>query len=187
MQLIFELCRTRQLPPHAQFISSFDNERLMDEAEAATHPRISLIATALAGDIDSIGRLISAGVMVNERDEHGRTLLHLVAMGDRVPNAYRVALELVRHGGRAGVDWDAVTAEGMTADRLAENASRHEDFGDDVHAELNRIRELLRARRLPLGESYIFPCMDPHFCEDCELLPCACPENDVRGMPGSLY
>ena len=80
-----------------------------------------------------------------------------------------------------------MTAEGMTADRLAENASRREDFGDDVHAELNRIRELLRARRLPLGESYIFPCMDPHFCEDCELLPCACPENDVRGMPGSLY
>ena len=125
--------------------------------------------------------------MVNERDEHGRTLLHLIAMGDRVPNAYDVALELVRHGGRAGIDWDAVTEEGAKAEQLVETALLRDDLGDGVRQELKCIRELLSTRRLPPGENYIFPCMNPGFCMVCELLPCVCPENDVRGMPGSLF
>ena len=106
--LICELYRTQRVPPHAQYISSFDGERLMAAEEAATHSRISLIDTAISGNVNFIGRLISDGAIVNERDEHGRTLLHLIAMTEHVPNAYRVALELVRYGGRAGVDWEAV-------------------------------------------------------------------------------
>ena len=186
-RLIRMLFQTRRVPPHAQYISSFDGERLMDAAEAATHPRISLIDTALAGDVESIGPLISAGAMVNERDEAGLTLLHLIAMGDSVPNAYHVTLELLRHGGWAGVDWDAVTEEGMTARQLAKLAWKREDLDDGICEELARIRGLLRKRCLPPGESYVFPCMDPKFCHECGTLPCTYPENDVRGMPGSLY
>ena len=125
--------------------------------------------------------------MVNERDDQGRTLLHLIAMGDRVPNAYHVMLELLRHGGRAGVDWNAVTEDGMTARQLAKLAWRREDLDDGIREELAWIRGLLRKQSLPPGESYVFPCMDPDFCYDCCALPCTCPENDVRGMPGSLY
>ena len=132
LRFIRELYQTRRVPPHAQYISSFDGERLMDAAEAATYPRISVIATALAGDVESIGRFISAGAMVNERDDQGRTLLHLIVMGDRVPNAYRVALELVRHGGREGVDWNAVTDDGITARQLAEQTCRRDDLADDA-------------------------------------------------------
>ena len=187
LRSIHELYKMRQVPPHAQYISSFDGERLMDEAEAAKHSRISLIDTALAGDAELLGQLISAGAMVNERDEYGQTLLHLAAMGNRVPNAYRVALELVRHGGRIGVDWDAVTAEGMTARQLARQACKRKDLDDCVRKALEGIRELLRKRRLPPGESYIFPCMDSNFCRRCGSLPCVCPKNDVRGMPGALY
>ena len=186
LPLIRELYQTRQVPPHAQYISSFDGERLLDAEEAATHPRISLIDTALAGDVESIGPLISAGAMVNERDEAGRTLLHLIAMGDRVPNAYRVALELVKHGGRKGVDWNAATDEGMTARQLAKQTWLRDDLADEARRELESIRELLRERRLPLGMSYVFPCMDPRFCAECESLSCTCPENDVPGMPGSF-
>ena len=187
LQLIRELYQTRRIPPHAQYISSFDRERLMEEAEIASRSRISLISTALAGDPDRIGPLISAGAMVNERDEHGWTLLHLIAAGDRVPNGYQLALELVRHGGRRGVDWDAVTDEGMTARQLADKAWQREDLDERARGEMKLIRELLRRRRLPLGQGYVFPCMDPIFCRRCELLKCTCPENDVRGMPGSLY
>ena len=71
--------------------------------------------------------------MVNERDEHGWTLLHLIAAGDRVPNGYQLALELVRHGGRRGVDWDAVTDEGMTARQLADKAWQREDLDERAH------------------------------------------------------
>ena len=187
LQLIHEIYRTRRVPSHAQYISSFDGERLMGAEEVAARPCVSLIDTALAGDIKLIGRLISAGAMVNERDEHGRTLLHLVAMGGRVPNGYCVALELVRHGGRRGVDWDAVADDGRTAAQLTDTALKREDLDDSARIELGKLRELLRQRRLPPGESYVFPCMDPDFCEECKLLPCVCPENDVRGMPGSLY
>ena len=186
LRLICELYQTRRVPPHAQYISSFDGERLMDVEEAATYPRISLIDTALAGNVESFGPLISAGAMVNERDEAGRTLLHLIAMGDRVPNAYRVALELVRHGGKTGVDWNAVTDEGMTALQLAEQTWKRDNLADEARRELELIRELLRKRRLPPGISYVFPCMDPRFCARCELLSCTCPENDVPGMHGSF-
>ena len=186
LRLIRKLYQMRRVPPHAQYISSFDGEWLMDAEDAATHPRISLIDTALAGDVESIGRLISAGAMANECDEAGRTLLHLIAMGDRVPNAYRVALELVRHGGRKGVDWNAVTDEGMTARQLAEQTWLRDDLAEEARRELELICELLRERQLPPGISYIFPCMDPRFCARCELLSCTCPENDVPGMPGSF-
>ena len=183
---IRELYQTRRVLPHAQYISSFDGKRLMDAEEADAYPRISLIDTALAGDVESIGQLISAGAMVNECDDQGRTLLHLIAMGDRVPNAYRVALELVRHGGRKGVHWKAVTDEGMTALQLAEQACRRDDLADEARRETELIRELLRERQLPPGISYVFPCMDPRFCTRCESLSCTCPENDVPGMPGSF-
>ena len=61
-----------------------------------------------------------------------------------------------------------------------------DDLADEVRRELGLIRELLRERQLPLGMSYVFPCMDPRFCARCELLSCTCPENDVPGMPGSF-
>ena len=186
-QLICELYRAQRVPPHAQYISSFKGELLMDAEEAATYPRISLIDTALAGNIDSIQELIAAGAMVNERDEAGRTLLHLIAMGDRVPHGYRVALELVRNGGQRGIDWDALTDNGMTARQLAKKAWQRDDLDGSMRAELAWIRGLLKKRCLPPGTSYVYPCMHPDFCHDCSTLPCTCPENDVRGMPGSLY
>lgn len=186
LQRICELYRRQRTPHHAQFISSFDGERLMNAEEAAMHPCISLIDTAVAGDVESLGRLISQGAVVNERDEEGRTLLHLVAMGDRVPDAYRVALELVRHGGLQGVDWDAETADGRTALEIADQALKRDDLDEDTRMELEQIHELLEWRELPPGESYVFPCMDPSFCWECESLQCTCIENDVPGMPGSF-
>lgn len=186
LQLIRKLYRTQSIPHHAQYISSFDGERLKDAEEAATHPRISLIDTSVAGDVASIGSLISAGAMVNERDDEGRTLLHLIAMGDRVPHGYRVALELVRHGGHEGVDWDAETSDDQTALEIAEETLEREDLDDSAWRELEQICELLETRCLPPGESYVFPCMNPDFCRKCESLRCTCIENDVPGMPGSF-
>ena len=107
-------------------------------------------------------------------------------MCDCVPNAYCVALELVRHGGRSGVDWDAVTDEGMTARQLAGRTWLRADLADEARRELELIRELLRKRRLPPEISYVFPYMDPRFCRRCKFLSCTCPENDVPGMPGSF-
>ena len=146
--------------------------------------RVSLIETVILGGVESIGALISAGAMVNERDEAGHTLLHLIAMGDRVANGYQVALELLRHGGPRGIDWDAVTNDGKTALVIAEENLQN-DLGDDMRTEMTAIAEFLRYRHLPFGEQYVFPCMGPSYCQDCGSSRCSSPENDVPGMPGS--
>ena len=159
----------------------------MSAEEAAVRPRASLIDAGLSGEVDPIGALIAAGTMVNERDEAGRTLLHLVAMGDRVRNTYEIAMEVVRHGGY-GVDWDAKMGNGRTALDVVEETVHQRNICNnfDRYRELGKILELLKARRLPPGERYVFPCMDPDFCYKCESLGCICVENDVPGMPGSF-
>lgn len=190
LQLIRELYRTQRIPYHAQFISSFDGERLMDAEEATMHPRISLIDTGLAGDVESIGRLISAGAMVNERDEEGRTLLHHLAIHDPFPNREKVMLELIRHSGYWGIDWDAESDSdaGRTALDIAAETLEMEDLDVSIHAEVTLVQAVLcnRYGLLPDGMEYIFPCMDPRYCLECCSLLCTCPENDVPGMPGSF-
>lgn len=140
----------------------------------------SLIRAGLRGDLKAIGDLIRAGAMVNE---HNRTLLHLAALGGHVPNGYQVALELVRHGGY-GVHWDAVTSEGKTALNLAEERLVTEVTDSESREEAERLLGLLKARRLPPGESYVFPCMDPDFCRFCSSNPCGCGKHDLPAMPG---
>lgn len=108
---ILDLYRTRQLPDGAQFIPIppiVDAEGESAEEDISGLPQTSVVRAGLRADVDAIGDLIRRGAMVNERDCEGRTLLHLVALG-LVQNGYRVALELVRHGGW-GVDWDALVA-----------------------------------------------------------------------------
>ena len=183
-QLIRELYRAQKIPPHAQYISSFDGERLMSVQEAATHPRLSLIDVGLAGDVAQIGALIAAGAMINERDDKGRTLLHLIAMGDRVPNGYRVVVELERHGGY-GIDHNALF-HGKTALDIADRTLRRTRLTEMEREEMEQIIDYLESRWLPAGEAYVFPCMDRNFCRDCGSLGCICPENDVPGMPGSF-
>ena len=188
LPLIRELYRTRRIPPHAQYISSFDGERLMDAKETATLPRISLIDTALAGDVESIGRLISTGAMVNERDDAGRTLFHHLALHNPIPNREWVMLQLVRHSGYRGIDWEATTDDGQTASDLAAETLAMEDLDPGIRKEVTQVQWVLRTRYfvLPYGMTYIFPCMDPRYCRRCKCLPCQCPENDVPGMPGSF-
>lgn len=123
-------------------------------------PPTSLICAGLCGDLEAIGDLIRRDAMVNERDEEGRTLLHLVTLG-RVPDGYRVALELVRHGGW-GVDWDAKADDGQTALDMVWQRLQGA-LSVEVREEAGKVRELLRARRLPLGEEYLWPCMDLDF------------------------
>lgn len=188
LQLIRELCLTRRIPPHAQYISSFDGERLMDADEAAAHPSISLIDTALAGDVQSIGPLISAGAMVNERDGEGRTLLHHLAYHDTIPNREQIMLELLQHSGYRGIDWEATTADGQTPLDIAAETLAIEGLDMRIRAEVAYVQGVLQIRCgvLPDGMDYIFPCMDPRYCRRCVSLPCQCPENDVPGMPGSF-
>ena len=150
------------------------------------HPRISLIDVCLAGDITSIGPLISAGVMVNERDQYGRTLLHLAAMGDRVSNSYRVVLELEKHGG-FGIDFDA-TFDGKTALTIGQETLLRDDLDKNVRDEIVKIVSYLEDPdpRLPAGEQYVFPCMDPRFCDRCHSLRCTCIGYDVPNIPGTF-
>ena len=60
------------------------------------------------------------------------------------------------------------------------------DLDKDTRDELERIAAYLVNPCLPLGQCYVFPCMDPRYCEQCASLFCSCPENDVPGMPGSF-
>ena len=154
------------------------------DATEGTMPRVSLINTALAGDVSSIGRLISAGAMVNERDKEGYTLLHLIAMGNRVPNAYQVTLELERYG-RHGIDHAAVVA-GKTARHLAEDTLRRSELHESTRFELERIKAYLISPHLPLGYEYIFPCMDPRYCHRCGSLKCSCVGYDGPNFPGTF-
>lgn len=183
---ILELYRTHRLPDGAQYLPT---PRIIDAADEAVQddisglPPTSLVRAGLRGDIDAIGDLISQRAMVNERDSDGRTLLHLVALG-KVPNGYRVALELVRHGGW-GVDWDASAGVnrreyrskgqedvewdgegvGCTPLEIAGLRLKHESdrLTDKERTELENVRDLLKARRLPPDEAYLWPCMDPDF------------------------
>lgn len=187
-KLLLKLYSTRRLPPSAQYIIS---PQLVEVPEGGQqrhhHPTIptSLIQAGSRGDVKAIGDLIRAGAMVNEVDEHGRTLLHLLAMGGHIPGGYQVALELVRHGGY-GVHWDAVTSEGKTALELTEERLVSEDMSDAAREEAEAIFDLLHDRCLPLGEEYIFPCMDPDYCKYCSSNPCWCGQQDVPGMPGTF-
>ena len=103
-------------------------------------------------------------------------------------------IELVGHGGW-GVDWDELmdgepqdqtappTAETCTEDKLgdgeapdneengwtalgiAESRLAEDKMGDEEREELEKIRDLLAARRLPPGEEYLWLCMDLDFYE----------------------
>ena len=79
-----------------------------------------------------------------------------------MPNGYRVALELVRHGGW-GVDWNACTAENKTASKIADERLEQEELSDAEREDANKLRDLLQAKRLPDGKEYLWPCMDPNF------------------------
>lgn len=94
----------------------------LDDAEDWSLP----ILAGTQGDIDVIGTLINRGAMVNKRDHEGRTLLHLVASG-KVPNGYRIALELIRHGGWA-VDWDALVNQYGLGDEQEESGDENENL-----------------------------------------------------------
>lgn len=185
-KLLLELYSTHRLPAGARYISSASCIVALptDSAEWLSAAPTSVIQAGLCGDVKAIGDIIRAGAMVNEVDEYGHTLLHLVALG-RVPNGYQMALELVRHGGY-GVHWDAVTSEGKTALDLAEERLVSEDMDDTAREEVVAIFDLLQDRCLPLGEEYIFPCMDPDYCTYCSSNPCWCGQQDVPGMPGTF-
>lgn len=186
---------------NAQYLPTDD---FVDDCLGIGLPSTSLIRAGLEGEISAIGDLIRRGAMVNERDPEDRTLLHLIAIGE-VPNGYRIALELVRHGGW-GVHWDALICDedgDWTALQIAESRLHRHDLKlsesrqgggvgpeedrvvelsdgdveeidlddeevediatDEEYEELKKIRDLLAARRLPPGEKYLWPCMDPDF------------------------
>lgn len=279
LRLIHELYRdhTRTRPlgtkytHYANWVPSLDTT---PDTLAARNPPlsndVSLIQAGLRGEIARIGELINAGAMIHERDEVGRTLLHLIAMGDVVPEAYKVATELVRHGG-FGLDWDVVVGvmcrqvsdedesdseskegtsederyedadekhcpedtedgtspgrdeagdvcgeddeddaeciepaqsareksdedkefedtvyEGWTALQLAEARLARDGLDDAARVEAENILWLIRNRRLPPGEAYIYPCMDPSYCDYCSSLMCVCVDDMWGAVPGGF-
>lgn len=213
-----ELYRRHRILQDEQYLPTSSSLELEDTSGPAGNadmglPSTSLIRAGLRGDINAIGDLIRQGAMVNERYLDGRTLLHFIALG-WVPNGYRIALELVWHGGW-GVDWRAMIFDDdgiWTPLRIAEDRLRQhglktqgndpgepEDrrdrlsdgdveeidpdadtegiqLTDSEYEELTNIRDLLKARRLPPGEKYLWPCMDPDFY---------IPKPEPR-MPGSF-
>ena len=179
---IYELYRTRRLPLGAQLIG---RSCLDEEGKAVVDPEsTSLIKAGLAGNIQAIWHLINAGAMVNERDEKGRTLLHLITMGV-VPYGYLMALELVRYGGY-GVDWGALTVDGETAQELAQETLNGLDVKDDDWDEATKILCLLEDRCLPDDEDYIYPCMHAEYCEECSALSCTGHCSNTLRMPGAF-
>ena len=126
--------------------------------------------------------------MVNERDEDGHALLHYLALHDPIPYREHIMLELVRHSGYWGIDWEARTAEGRTASDLAAETLAMENLDSRIREEVMEVQWVLQTRYflLPDGMNYVFPCMDPRYCDECGSHPCQCPENDVPGMPGSF-
>lgn len=166
LKKIFELIQTRKLQ-----VSGDTGDGT--SSTSSDHP---LIVSGLLGNTDSISAAVSGGASINARDNEGRTLLHLVAMG-QATNGYQVALEIVRCGGYA-VDWDALTPEGYTAltlaqERLSRTPDRH------PLEETAYIVGLLSARRLPPGECYVYPCMDLNYYEYTE-------NTETLRMPGGL-
>lgn len=185
-RLLLDLYSTRQPPEVAQHINSPQIVKVLRDDQELQHPPTSLIQAGLRGDIKAIGDLIRAGATVNEVDEQGRTLLHLAAMGGHISNGYQVALELVRHGGH-GVHWNAVTPEGKTALVLVEERLQvSESMGQAARKEAEHILSLLKSRKLPPGEVYVFPCMDPNYCRDCSSNPCGYVSGDRLAMPGDF-
>lgn len=167
-----ELYASRKVPSHARYIPP---RRVVELEDGETPARsTSLVQAGLRGDCEAVGQLISRGAMVNEGDDDGHTLLHLVAMG-RAQDGYKVALELVRYGGYS-VDWEAQTPAGDTAITLARERLARADC-----EEARDILCLLEAHRLPLGERYIFPCMDPDYCRRCSSIECTCAGFSMPG------
>lgn len=164
---IVELYDTRRIPAGAQYLPAPPLIDITDESaknDINGLPPTSLIRAGLKGDLHAIGDLIQRGAMVNERDADGRTLLHLIALG-QASDGYRVALELARHGGW-GVDWLALLYDktgGWTALQVAEGRLRSAWLSNEERDELRNVRDLLQGRRLPPGEEYLWPCMDPDF------------------------
>ena len=160
---LYELYRTRKLSPAPCLFDSPNSDH--KGAEVANLTSMSLLEIGLKGDARAIGTLVDKGAMVNERDDAGRTLLHLVAMG-KVPNGFTVATELVRHGGHS-VDWDAVTADGQTAEDIAmktlgELSAGHleQERGRFKFSVLkNRLKRMIRGRPLrSLSTCYKVDC-----------------------------
>lgn len=181
--MLLDLYSTRQLPHGGQYIGL---QRIVEAPADGDSDDLStsLIRAGLHGDVEAIGDMIRAGAMVNEVDEDGLTLLHLVAFGRCALNGYRVAVELVRHGGY-GVHWDATTVEGKTALDLVAERIVNDDLDPESRKEADNMLSLLTTHRLPPGESYIFPCMDPEYCKHCSLNPCGCGKRDFPDLPGS--
>ena len=96
--------------------------------------------------------------------------------------------ELVRHGGYRGIDWDAETSDGQTAEDLAAETLAMQDLDPRTQKDIMDLQWVLQHRYFVLSDDmdYVFPCMDPRYCFRCKFLPCQCPENDVPGMPGSF-
>lgn len=173
---MLELYTTREVPAHSRYISTPQLVEVQEECDIDASQ--SLVSAGLRGDREAIGELIRLGAMVNERDDDGNTLLHLIAVGE-VVDGYEVALEVVRHGGY-GVDWEARTSDGQTALDLARETLKRQEC-----EETKKIMDLLEARRLPPGERYVFPCMDLEYCRQCSSIEdCIC--SDVP-MPGAFY
>lgn len=174
IQATVALYNTHEVPFHALYIPSPDVAAVGGEGNLKCST--SLVNAGIRGDREAVRELISLGAMVNERDDDGYTLLHLVAMG-RARDGYKVALELVHHGGY-GIDWDAQTVQGDTPLTLAK--SRLEQYNCN---EARNVLHLFEDRRLPLGERYLFPCVDPAYCRQCSSMECICAEFS---MPGSF-
>ncbi|KAJ3555003.1 hypothetical protein NM688_g2812 [Phlebia brevispora] len=169
---IFELLSSRRISKGSQYAQPWDATETDGDGED-TLPATSIIRAGLRGDIQAIGALIAQDAMVNERDHMGRTLLHLVALGD-IQSGYNIASELIRHGGY-GVDWDARSDEGITPLGYLERRLAHGLLDTVAREDAENVYRLLKARRLPANESYIFPCMDPD--------PHGTHEGDLR-IPG---
>lgn len=75
---------------------------------------------------------------------------------------------------------------GKTALEIADETRQRDDLDENVRVEMEKIVTYLEDPWLPVGEEYVFPCMDPDYCNVCCSLRCTCPENDVPGMPGSF-
>lgn len=174
-QALQQLYTLHTAPPHARYVPAPPLMKV--EGAEPLESSTSLIDAGLRGDCAAIGHLIRLGAMVNERDHDGCSLLHLVAKG-QVRNAYNVAVEVMRYGGY-GVDWEAQDATGETAVALARGWV---DRGQSEEA--RKVLLLLENRRLPPGEHYVFPCMDPDYCQRCSrssarVAALLCPEGSV--------
>ena len=89
-------------------------------------------------------------------------------------------LPVLRHGGY-GVDWDAETPAGKRVLTLAEDKAAVGGLSEAERDEAESVLQLFTARRLPHGEGYIFPCMDPDYCQYCLSIKCTCAGVPIPG------